>query len=45
MRNVQETFTKIVEEVPYLPEELQLAVCQRRGPERAAATSSPARCA
>ncbi|HSD82009.1 MAG TPA: endopeptidase La [Solirubrobacteraceae bacterium] len=26
MRNVQETFTSIVEEVPYLPEELQLAV-------------------
>ena len=26
MRNVQETFTHIVEEVPYLPEELQLAV-------------------
>ncbi len=26
MRNVQETFTRIVEEVPYLPEELQLAV-------------------
>ena len=26
MRNVQETFTQIVEEVPYLPEELQLAV-------------------
>jgi ATP-dependent Lon protease len=26
MRNVQETFGRIVEEVPYLPEELQLAV-------------------
>jgi ATP-dependent Lon protease len=26
MRNVQETFTSIVEAVPYLPEELQLAV-------------------
>jgi len=26
MRNVQQTFTAIVEEVPYLPEELQLAV-------------------
>ena len=26
MRNVQETFTQIVEQVPYLPEELQLAV-------------------
>jgi ATP-dependent Lon protease len=26
MRNVQETFTRIVEQVPYLPEELQLAV-------------------
>src|SRR5204862_8012874 len=26
MRNVQQTFTNIVEEVPYLPEELQLAV-------------------
>jgi ATP-dependent Lon protease len=26
MRNVQETFTRIVEAVPYLPEELQLAV-------------------
>jgi ATP-dependent Lon protease len=25
-RNVQETFTRIVEQVPYLPEELQLAV-------------------
>ncbi|MDX6682530.1 MAG: ATP-dependent Lon protease, partial [Solirubrobacteraceae bacterium] len=25
-RNVQQTFTRIVEEVPYLPEELQLAV-------------------
>ena len=26
MRNVQQTFTQIIEEVPYLPEELQLAV-------------------
>src|SRR5205085_6187902 len=26
MRNVQETFARIVEHVPYLPEELQLAV-------------------
>jgi len=26
MRNVQETFSNIVEEVPYLPEELQMAV-------------------
>ncbi len=26
MRNVQETFHRIVEEVPYLPEELQLAI-------------------
>jgi ATP-dependent Lon protease len=26
MRNVQETFTQIVDQVPYLPEELQLAV-------------------
>jgi ATP-dependent Lon protease len=26
MRNVQQTFTNIVQEVPYLPEELQLAV-------------------
>ncbi|HEU4976569.1 MAG TPA: endopeptidase La [Baekduia sp.] len=26
MRNVQETFSRIVEQVPYLPEELQLAV-------------------
>ena len=26
MRNVQQTFTEIVEQVPYLPEELQLAV-------------------
>jgi ATP-dependent Lon protease len=26
MRNVQQTFTQIVEQVPYLPEELQLAV-------------------
>ena len=26
MRNVQQTFSQIVEQVPYLPEELQLAV-------------------
>jgi ATP-dependent Lon protease len=26
MRNVQETFSQIIEEVPYLPEELQMAV-------------------
>jgi ATP-dependent Lon protease len=26
MRNVQETFSRIIEDVPYLPEELQLAV-------------------
>ena len=32
MRNVQETFTNIVEEVPYLPEELQLAVSNVEDP-------------
>ncbi|WP_241004491.1 endopeptidase La [Conexibacter sp. SYSU D00693] len=32
MRNVQETFTRIVEEVPYLPEELQLAVANLDDP-------------
>jgi ATP-dependent Lon protease len=32
MRNVQETFTSIVEEVPYLPEELQLAVANIEDP-------------
>jgi len=32
MRNVQETFNTIVEEVPYLPEELQLAVANIEEP-------------
>jgi ATP-dependent Lon protease len=32
MRNVQETFTSIVDEVPYLPEELQLAVANIEDP-------------
>jgi ATP-dependent Lon protease len=32
MRSVQETFTRIVEEVPYLPEELQLAVANITDP-------------
>jgi ATP-dependent Lon protease len=32
MRNVQETFTRIVEAVPYLPEELQLAVTNIEDP-------------
>jgi ATP-dependent Lon protease len=32
MRNVQETFNTIVEEVPYLPEELQLAVANIEDP-------------
>jgi len=32
MRNVQETFNTIVEEVPYLPEELQLAVSNIEDP-------------
>ena len=32
MRNVQETFTQIVEEVPYLPEELQLAIANIEDP-------------
>jgi ATP-dependent Lon protease len=31
-RNVQQTFTQIVEEVPYLPEELQLAVANLDDP-------------
>ena len=32
MRNVQETFMQIVEEVPYLPEELQIAVANIEDP-------------
>jgi ATP-dependent Lon protease len=32
MRNVQETFSSIVDEVPYLPEELQLAVANIEDP-------------
>jgi ATP-dependent Lon protease len=32
MRNVQETFGKIIEDVPYLPEELQLAVANLEDP-------------
>ena len=32
MRNVQQTFTHIIEEVPYLPEELQMAVANLEEP-------------
>jgi ATP-dependent Lon protease len=32
MRNVQQTFTQIIEEVPYLPEELQMAVANLDDP-------------
>jgi ATP-dependent Lon protease len=32
MRNVQETFSRIIEDVPYLPEELQLAVANLEDP-------------
>jgi ATP-dependent Lon protease len=32
MRNVQETFSRIIEDVPYLPEELQLAVSNLEDP-------------
>jgi ATP-dependent Lon protease len=32
VRNVQDTFTRIVEQVPYLPEELQLAVANIEDP-------------
>ena len=32
MRNVQQTFTRIIEEVPYLPEELQMAVANLEDP-------------
>ncbi len=32
MRNVQQTFSNIIEEVPYLPEELQLAVANLEDP-------------
>jgi ATP-dependent Lon protease len=32
MRNVQETFSRIIEQVPYLPEELQLAVANLDDP-------------
>jgi len=32
MRNVQQTFTRIIDEVPYLPEELQMAVANVEEP-------------
>ena len=32
MRNVQETFSRIIEDVPYLPEELQMAVANLDDP-------------
>ena len=32
MRNVQQTFTEIIEQVPYLPEELQIMVANVEGP-------------
>ncbi len=32
MRNVQETFSRIIEDVPYLPEELQVAVANLEDP-------------
>jgi ATP-dependent Lon protease len=32
MRNVQQTFSRIIEEVPYLPEELQMAVANLEDP-------------
>ena len=32
MRNVQETFSRIIEDVPYLPEELQIAVANLEDP-------------
>ncbi len=32
MRNVQQTFSQIIEEVPYLPEELQMAVANLEDP-------------
>src|SRR3954462_6720629 len=32
MRNVQQTFSRIIEEVPYLPEELQMAVANVEAP-------------
>jgi ATP-dependent Lon protease len=32
MRNVQQTFSRIIEEVPYLPEELQMAVANVEDP-------------
>ena len=32
MRNVQQTFSSIIEEVPYLPEELQMAVANLEDP-------------
>ena len=31
-RNVQRTFSEIIEQIPYLPEELQMAVGKHRGP-------------
>ena len=34
-RNVQRTFSEIIEEIPYLPEELQLAVTNVEDPSRA----------
>ena len=43
VHNVQRTFTDIVEQVPYLPEELQLAVANIEDPS-ASRTWTPARC-
>ena len=34
MRNVQQTFTDIVEQVPYLPQELQIMVANVEDPQR-----------
>ena len=44
MRNVQETFSQIVEEVPYLPEELQLAVANIDDPGALTPPDRRARC-
>ena len=44
MRNVQETFTQIVEQVPYLPEELQIAVANIDDPSRAQPPDRRRRC-
>ena len=38
MRNVQQTFSSIIEEVPYLPEELQMAVANVEDPSDARRT-------